>query len=187
MSRSFYIAGRLENVAQVQVVRDTLLARGWKCTYDWTIAGPITGSSAALQEVAEKEMKGVLTAEVVFVLLPGGRGTHVELGLAIAAQRSMPTKKIFIWAPTAQQVLLGTGRETCAFYHTCETITGPGDNAVFAVYMTAEQIDQADAAAAARQETIAHGVCPDCGGKLGGNEFGDQWCDPCNAKEKSKT
>ena len=35
-------------------------------------------------EIALKELKGVEEADVLIVLLPGGYGTHVEIGAALA-------------------------------------------------------------------------------------------------------
>jgi hypothetical protein len=44
------------------------------------------------KEAAKKEFQGVVDADVVIVLTPQGKGTHVELGIALALG-----KKVFIW------------------------------------------------------------------------------------------
>jgi nucleoside 2-deoxyribosyltransferase len=89
----FYIASRLENYEQVQYLRDRLKEQEWTHTYDWTQHGSVkTISTEILKEVAEKEFQGVVDADVVIVLTPQGRGTHVELGIALALG-----KKVFIW------------------------------------------------------------------------------------------
>ncbi len=89
----FYIASKLENFSQVQYVRDRLEEHGWTHTYDWTQHGSVkTVSTEILKDVAEKEFNGVADADVVIVLTPQGRGTHVELGIALALG-----KKVFIW------------------------------------------------------------------------------------------
>jgi nucleoside 2-deoxyribosyltransferase len=92
-SMKFYIASKLENYEQVQYLRDRLKEQGWTHTYDWTKHGSVkTVSTELLKEVAEKEFQGVVDADVVIVLTPQGRGTHVELGIALALG-----KKVFIW------------------------------------------------------------------------------------------
>jgi nucleoside 2-deoxyribosyltransferase len=89
----FYIASKLENYEQVQYLRDKLVKEGWTHTYDWTQHGSVKSiSTEELKEVAEKEFKGVIDADVVIVLTPQGMGTHVELGAALALD-----KKVFIW------------------------------------------------------------------------------------------
>jgi nucleoside 2-deoxyribosyltransferase len=89
----FYIASKLENYEQVQYLRDRLKEQGWTHTYDWTKHGSVKSISVErLKEVAEKEFQGVVDADVVIILTPQGRGTHVELGMALAL-----CKKVFIW------------------------------------------------------------------------------------------
>ncbi len=56
---------------------------GWTHTYDWTVHGCVLGSGKALRGVATKELRGVTDAELFIALLPGGRGTHTELGIAL--------------------------------------------------------------------------------------------------------
>lgn len=107
----YYIATRLENHENHNALRDLLAAHGHEITYDWTAHGPVWQEGTdRIREVAELEAKGVLEADLVIVLLPGGRGTHVELGMAIAAGR-----KVLLQSPHRQ--LLGATPETCAFYH----------------------------------------------------------------------
>lgn len=116
-SVKFYVASRLENTELVQKVIDALQARNASCTYDWTQAGSVTGSIGDLADVARDERDGVELADFVIVLLPGGRGTHVELGMAIALK-----KQVLIWS--ADPALIGTTSATSAFYHLVQTIDG---------------------------------------------------------------
>jgi nucleoside 2-deoxyribosyltransferase len=89
----FYIASKLENYEQVQYLRDKLRDIGWVHTYDWTQHGSVKSvSTEKLKEVAKKEFQGVIDADVVIILTPQGRGTHVELGMALALG-----KQVFIW------------------------------------------------------------------------------------------
>jgi nucleoside 2-deoxyribosyltransferase len=106
----FYIASGLENAEMVTAFARVLKAYKWTHTYDWTVHGNVQeDGKTRLTEVATKEIKGVVDADVVIVLLPGGRGTHAELGAANALNRP-----VFIWAESEESFLLG-GR-TCAFY-----------------------------------------------------------------------
>ena len=81
----FYIASRLENHAQAKRLASLLTQFGWEHTYDWTVHGAVKETDMeTLKAVGQKEYDGVKHADVVIVLTPQGRGTHVELGMAIA-------------------------------------------------------------------------------------------------------
>lgn len=81
-----YVASSLENAAHVRRVQTALIAAGHTITYDWTVHGSVwTAGPARIREVAEAEHRGVVTADAVVVLLPGARGTHIELGIALGA------------------------------------------------------------------------------------------------------
>lgn len=84
----FYIASKLENCLQVQSLAKLLKADGWEHTYDWTIRGSMREADIeTLKSVGQKELDGVKNADIVIVLTPQGRGTHVELGMAIALNK----------------------------------------------------------------------------------------------------
>lgn len=106
-----YIASKLENYLQVQALRDALIAAGHTITYDWTLHGSVQGQGEArLREVAAAERNGVLQAELVIVLLPGGHGTHTELGMANALG-----KPVIIFSAFKEPFDEYEGA-TCAFY-----------------------------------------------------------------------
>lgn len=105
-----YIASKLENAERVRALRDDLLRTGHVLTYDWTVHGSVqTGGPAAIARAAAAECEGVRDADVVIVLLPGGKGTHVELGIAHALRKT-------ILIVGDRRAFPGDGRE-CAFYH----------------------------------------------------------------------
>jgi len=84
----FYIASKLENYEQVQDLAELLKNFGWEHTYDWTVHGSIKETNMeTLKSVGQKEIDGVKNADIVIVLTPQGRGTHVELGIAIALNK----------------------------------------------------------------------------------------------------
>lgn len=112
----YYIASRLENAEAVKRMASRLNEVGWIQTYDWTTHGSVQEKGLErIEQVAQAELIGVREADVVIVLMPGGRGTHVELGAAIAYK-----KPVILFAEDGQ--LLQDGR-TCAFYHHPQVIT----------------------------------------------------------------
>jgi len=85
---NFYIASKLENHEQVKDLAKLLKNFGWEHTYDWTVHGSIKETNMeTLKSVGQKETDGVKSADIVIVLTPQGRGTHVELGIAIALNK----------------------------------------------------------------------------------------------------
>jgi nucleoside 2-deoxyribosyltransferase len=103
----FYIASGLPNAESVRDLRDLLVRAGHVHTYDWTEHGSVAhGGPSLMCKTAECELHGVLTADVVIVLLPGGRGTHVEMGAALASG-----KRVLLVGDAARL------NDPCAFYH----------------------------------------------------------------------
>ncbi len=86
----FYIASKLENHEQVRALADKLKAAGWTHTYDWTAHGSVKSTDAdTLRAIGQREFGGVRDADIVIVLTPQGRGTHTELGMAIALNKTV--------------------------------------------------------------------------------------------------
>ena len=86
----FYIASKLENYEAVQCLSRKLKSAGWIHTYDWTVHGSVKeGSVELLKEIGQKEYDGVKDADIIIVLTPQGRGTHTELGMAIALNKKI--------------------------------------------------------------------------------------------------
>lgn len=107
----YYIATSLLRMTAHNVVRDQLKILGHEISYDWTSHGNVKSTSKErLKEVAILELDGVSEADVVIVLLPGGGGTHIELGFAIAKG-----KKVFLHSEDSLAFELGP--QTNAFYH----------------------------------------------------------------------
>lgn len=107
----FYIATSLSRMTDHRIVRDMLRQCGHEISYDWTLHGSVKSvSKERLQEVASLELNGVAEADFVVVLLPGGNGTHLELGFALARG-----KKVFLH--TEDSFIFELGPQTNAFYH----------------------------------------------------------------------
>lgn len=85
----YYIATTLSNAAEHNEVRDLLsTGNNYKLTYDWTSHGGVLGNGRKeCEKVCKTEIEGVLQSDVVIVLLPGGKGTHTELGVALATHK----------------------------------------------------------------------------------------------------
>lgn len=107
----FYIATSLSRMTAHHVVRDALIKLDHEISYDWTLHGSVKSvSKERLREVASLELDGVAEADFVIVLLPGGNGTHLELGFAIAKG-----KRVFLHAEDS--LVFELGPQTNAFYH----------------------------------------------------------------------
>lgn len=94
----FYIGSGFKNCALVNYYAKVLEENGWEYTYSWTkhICDDVTEDD--LIKYARLEQKGIIDSDVVIILLPAGRGTHIELGMALALN-----KKIFLCADTKEE------------------------------------------------------------------------------------
>ena len=83
---SFYIATSVTRHREHNIVRDFLEMHGHILTYDWTTennGGDLRGVPLDVQaRIGAEEMRGIAEADFVVVLLPGGFGTHAEIGAA---------------------------------------------------------------------------------------------------------
>lgn len=108
MAKRFYIATRKDREAQANAISDALKGHGWQRTYVWTAQdGP---DEARYSAIAKQELDAIRDAEVLIVLLPGGYGTHVEIGAALALG-----KPVILHAPN--QKTLGTPYPCVFHYH----------------------------------------------------------------------
>lgn len=83
-----YVASGVENAVLAFWYGKKLESLGFEWTYDWTERAlrrdVDPASEEELREIGEAELDGVCRADVVIVVLPGGAGTHTELGFALA-------------------------------------------------------------------------------------------------------
>src|ERR1039458_6758929 len=82
MGKRFYLSTRKDRNAEAGALLEALKANGWERTFDWANRGASTASEYA--DLAVAEIAGIRDADVLIVLLPGGYGTHVEIGAALA-------------------------------------------------------------------------------------------------------
>ena len=89
--KRFYVASSFRNIVNVRYVAQTLETRGYVNTYDWTherVGGDARKVTVGdLRSIGQRERDAMIGADVVVILLPGGKGAHVELGIAIAQGR----------------------------------------------------------------------------------------------------
>ncbi|PYZ93364.1 group-specific protein [Salipaludibacillus keqinensis] len=104
----FYIASSFKNKQQVKFVSNKLKEKGFIHTYDWTKNDRAT-TKEQLIDLGVKEKTAVLESDFIVVLLPGGKGTHIELGMAIAQGI-----KVYLYSPNDD---INHFETTSTFYH----------------------------------------------------------------------
>ena len=105
---NFYVGSGMKNWELVNYYSKKLEEKGWKHTYNW--AKNINGNETIkdLIEYSKLEQQGIIDSDVVIILLPAGRGTHIELGMALALN-----KKIFLCSETKEEFSI---KNTVNFY-----------------------------------------------------------------------
>lgn len=117
----FYVASSFTNKEKVRHVIQQLTERGFVLTYDWT-ENNRAATLEELQDIGAQEKTAVLNSNFVIVLLPAGKGSHIEMGLALAAN-----KKIFLYSANDE---FNNMALTSTFYHLpeVEKVTGTIDD-----------------------------------------------------------
>lgn len=105
----FYVASGMKNMELVNYYAKVLKENGWEQTHDWVATVSDDVSIEDMTEYAKLEQEGVANADVVIVLLPAGRGAHIELGMAMALH-----KKVFLCSETEEEFSV---QNTVAFYN----------------------------------------------------------------------
>ena len=104
----FYIGSGMKNCEGVRYYANKLKENGWHQTYDWVKNISDDVSIDDMIEYAKLESRGIVDSDVVIILLPAGRGAHIELGMAMALN-----KKIFLCSTTKEDFCI---ENTVAFY-----------------------------------------------------------------------
>lgn len=108
MTNKFYIASSFTNIEKVREVSSLLKNKGFIQTYDWT-QNERAVTLEDLKEIGEKERIAVLEADFIIVLLPAGKGSHIEFGLALGQG-----KKIYLCSENDD---IDNFETTSTFYH----------------------------------------------------------------------
>ena len=104
----FYIGSGMKNCDLVNYYAKILKENGWEQTYDWVKSISDDISKEDMIKYASLESKGIVDSDVVIILLPAGRGAHIELGMAMALN-----KKVFLCSATNEEFSI---ENTVAFY-----------------------------------------------------------------------
>lgn len=80
--KKYYIASSFKNIELVRKVSERLRQEGFTHTYDWTINNN-ANSIDELRDIGKNEMEAVMSSHFIVVLFPAGKGSHVELGIAL--------------------------------------------------------------------------------------------------------
>ncbi|MFJ7934923.1 nucleoside 2-deoxyribosyltransferase [Sporosarcina sp. NPDC096371] len=104
----FYVASGFQNKEAVHFVSENLIEAGHIHTYDWT-KNERASTLEELKAIGEEEKNAILASDVVIVLLPAGKGSHIELGIALGRG-----KKIFLYSADEKVNDFDT---TTTFYH----------------------------------------------------------------------
>lgn len=103
--KKFYVASGLENKEIVREVSSQLKALGMTHTYDWTVNERAVDTER-LKEIGQFEKEAVLESDFIVVILPGGKGTHTEFGMALGLE-----KLVYLYTPDTYTDI------GCTFYH----------------------------------------------------------------------
>lgn len=106
--RKFYVASSFKNKDTVRFVCQHLKNKGFIQTYDWTI-NERASTIDELKNIGYEEREAVLESDFLIVILPAGKGSHIELGIALGQR-----KKIYLYSSVGEINNIDT---TSTFYH----------------------------------------------------------------------
>ncbi|CAI9396643.1 MULTISPECIES: hypothetical protein [Bacillaceae] len=109
--KRFYVASSFKNIEIVRLVSKNLQNKGYIYTYDWTV-NESASTIEDLREIGLNEKNAVIDADIIIVILPAGKGSHIELGIALGQG-----KRIYLYSPNDEVNNLDT---TSTFYHLSE-------------------------------------------------------------------
>lgn len=109
-----HVSSSYENVELARKVIGILRANDFAITTDWTV-----GDSGEHDRARARRTDGFRGAEVLILIAPAGRSSHVEMGLAIGY--GMP---VVVFAESPEALRNKSDGRHCAFYsHIACTIT----------------------------------------------------------------
>ena len=116
----FYIGSGMKNCELVNYYSKILKEKGWEQTYDWVKNVSDDVSIDDMIGYAKLEKQAIVSSDVVIILLPAGRGAHIELGMALALG-----KKLFLCSTTKEEFSI---ENTVAFYELPNVVKLVGHN-----------------------------------------------------------
>ena|SRR5690606_1821632 len=127
----FYVASSFKNINEVRLVSNLLKEKGFIQTYDWT-RNERASTIEDLREIGIQELNAVKEADFIIVLLPAGKGSHIELGIALGQG-----KRIYLHSPNNEVNNVDT---TSTFYHVPEVQRCIGTIDKLIEFVTSHQI-----------------------------------------------
>jgi len=115
----FYIGSGMKNCNLVNYYSKVLKENNWQQTYDWVKNVNDDIDINDMIQYAKLEKQGIVESDVVIILLPAGRGAHIELGIAVALG-----KKIFLCSEHEEEFNI---KNTVAFYELPNIVKLVGD------------------------------------------------------------
>jgi len=106
--KKFYVASSFKNIDTVRYVSNELINKGYIHTYDWT-KNQRASTMKELKEIGRLEKNAVVEADFIIVLLPAGKGSHIEFGIALGQG-----KRIYLYSQNDEVNNFDT---TSTFYH----------------------------------------------------------------------
>ena len=104
----FYVASSFKNVVIVRHISKQLIDKGYIQTYDWT-KNDRASTIEDLKEIGQQEKNAVMDADFIIVLLPAGKGSHIEFGIALGQG-----KRIYLYSANDD---VNNFETTSTFYH----------------------------------------------------------------------
>ncbi|MFK3936857.1 group-specific protein [Alkalihalobacillus sp. NPDC078783] len=106
--KTFYVGSSFRNIEQVRLVAQTLIKEGFVQSYDWTEWENVQFVEELIS-IGEQEKEAIIGSDFIIFILPLGKSSHVELGIALASQ-----KPIYLYSQTDDAFTPG---QTSSFYH----------------------------------------------------------------------
>lgn len=78
----YYIASSFANKEIVNLTIKSLNNLGFINTYNWTL-NEKADNKLKLKNIGIEELNAVMDTDILIAILPGGKGTHIEMGIAI--------------------------------------------------------------------------------------------------------
>lgn len=104
----FYIASSFKNIDFVRKLASLLKKEGFEFTYDWTKVEGVK-SIELISAIGENEKEAVKKSDFVVLLLPGGKSSHVELGIGLGLD-----KRVYVYSSTEESYNMD---QTSTFYY----------------------------------------------------------------------
>lgn len=82
--KKVYVASGLRNYERVQKIQNRLRACGLEVAFDWAYRYE---NGLDDDTVCRQEIQAVKSTDALLLVMPGKRGSHVEMGVAIGAEK----------------------------------------------------------------------------------------------------